>query len=158
MILVIGYGNPLRNDDSVGHVIVEALENRHIRGDVRLMTVYQLMPELVDRIHAADYVIFVDAGGTGTPGDIRQEQVTPAPGGSAFTHHFTPATLLGAARGYYGACPPAVLVSVTGSNFEYGETLSPFVRLAVPLAVLAIEEIIRQVGEHAADRSAAAAV
>jgi hydrogenase maturation protease len=144
MILIIGYGNPLRRDDAIGHHVIGALEQRHIRGDIRLVSVYQLTPELVYAIREAEMVIFIDARTGGKSGDIVQETIQPETGTGAFTHHFSPATLLGAVHSFYGTCPAAVLVSVTGSDFAYGETLSPCVRLAVPLVLLKVEDIIRQ--------------
>jgi hydrogenase maturation protease len=143
MILIIGYGNPLRRDDAIGQHVIEALKQRHMRGDVQLMSVYQLTPELVYTMHEAELVILIDARSGGKSGDIVQEKLQPETDSGAFTHHFSPATLLGAVKGFYGTCPEAILLSIAGSDFDYGETLSPCVRLAVPLVLLAVEEIIR---------------
>jgi hydrogenase maturation protease len=153
VILIIGYGNPLRCDDAVGDHIIQALEQRQIRGDIRLMSVYQLTPELVELIRQARCVIFIDARAGGNPGDIVRENVHPEIGTGAFTHHVSPSTLMGAAYELYGSSPEAVLFSVTGSRFTFGETLSPDVKLAVPLALMAVEEIIRQFSDHHAQTS-----
>jgi hydrogenase maturation protease len=153
MILIIGYGNPLRSDDAVGHHITGMLEQRQMRGDVQIMTVYQLTPELVETLRDAQQVIFIDARTGKKPGVIVRESVQPEVSTGAFTHHVSPSTLLGAAYELYGTCPEALLFSVTGSNFGYGETLSPYVKLAVPLVLIAVEEIIRQSAENQAQRS-----
>ena len=47
MILVIGYGNPLRGDDAIGHRIAQMMEQRLPDDEVQIQTVYQLTPELV---------------------------------------------------------------------------------------------------------------
>jgi hydrogenase maturation protease len=144
VILIIGYGNPLRSDDGIGQRMAQVVEAHLPRADVQVIAAYQLMPELVEPVSHAQFVIFIDARVGGTPGLIVQETVEPEAGAGAFTHHLTPATLLGAAYDLYGVCPQARCFTVTGSNFAYGERLSPPVQAAVPLLWVALQQLIAQ--------------
>ena len=121
-ILIIGYGNPLRGDDGVGYMAAERLDG---------LARHQLTPELMEPISQAASVIFIDAKIGGQPGAIEERTLQPAPSGNAFTHHATPEALLAGARQLYGRCPPATLVTITGSDFELGHALSPPVRQAL---------------------------
>ena len=140
MILVIGYGNPLCGDDGIGPYAVEQLElgaDAEARGDVECLTFRQLTPELAEPISRADTVIFVDAAAGGAPGYITCRELMPlarppitAPG--AFTHHVKVAVLLENARLLYGKYPPAYLYTVSGENFNLGDSFSSEVEAALP--------------------------
>lgn len=134
MMLIIGYGNPLRTDDAVGQVVAEALEGW--REDMDVQTLYQLTPELAEPISRADHVVFIDARAGVLPGVVLSEPVEAAaaadvpPG--AFTHHVSPAGLLGAARALYGRAPGGTLISIGAASFEYGSRLSPELNAVLP--------------------------
>ena len=140
MILILGYGNPLRSDDAVGQQIARAL--RFGRGDVEVLTAYQLTPELAEPISRARRVVFIDARVGETPGALFHELVSPQPGAGAFTHNVTPASLLGAANELYGAHPAGLLISVVGADFDYGAELSPLLSRALPGIADQVQAII----------------
>jgi hydrogenase maturation protease len=125
-LLVIGYGNPLRSDDGVGWRAAERLRG----GEAEVVTVQQLTPELMEPISHARRIVFIDAGVEGRPGEIRR-RVVAADGGGGFTHHGSPEALLAGARALYGSAPEAVLYTITGVSFEFGERLSPEVEAAL---------------------------
>lgn len=140
--LVIGYGNPLRGDDRLGHHIAALLEADTLC-PARILTAHQLTPELVEAVRMAARVVFVDARCGDAPGTVTLQRVKPAedaPG--SFTHHVTPETLLAAARAWYGAAPACYLLSVTGAHFELSETLSPVALDAVPTALDMIHDLL----------------
>ena len=121
--LIIGYGNPLRGDDAVGYEAAVRLGG---------LAVQQLTPELTDAISQAAQVIFIDAGSTGEPGTIERRTLAPAAGErAAFTHYATPEALLAGAHHLFGRCPPAVLITIAGSDFGLGQPLSEPVRQAL---------------------------
>lgn len=148
-ILVIGYGNPLRQDDGVGWAAAEALAGKAVDGaTIQVEAVHQLLPELAEPISAADLVIFIDASveGEGEPGEIKQKRVRPSgEDPAAFSHHFRPARLLGYARELYGRFPPAYLFTITAARLGYGEGLSGVVETAVVDLTRQIEAIIGQI-------------
>ena len=139
-LLVIGYGNPLRSDDGLGWMIAKRLAKR-IGKSATVLTVQQLTPELAEPVSMADLVIFIDACYEGAPGSWQCETIQGALAPSqTFAHHLTPATLLIYARAVLTAEPAALLVSVAGGSFEYGQNLSPRVAAIVPEIVSTVYE------------------
>jgi hypothetical protein len=45
------------------------------------------------------------------------------------------------AQKLYGRCPPAYLITVSGVNFETGDTMSTAVRAAIPALKAKIEQM-----------------
>jgi len=142
-LLIIGYGNPLRSDDGIGCLIAKELAKR-IGESATVLTVHQLTPELAEAIREADLVIFIDACYEGAPGTWQCETIRGALASSqTFAHYLTPATLLVYARAVYSAEPAALLVSIAGGSFEYGQNLSPSVAAIVPDIVSTLYEWFR---------------
>ena len=143
MILVIGYGNPLRTDDAIGQRIAEIMEHRLSYEAVKVTVAYQLTPEMVERIRKSTLVVFIDARVGATSGRVIWEFVEPHPEAELFTHHVSPGALLGAAHKLYGANPTGILISITGADFEFGSDLSPELKRMLPSIADQIESIIR---------------
>ena len=139
---LVGIGNPLRGDDGAGWAVVEALSRIAI-GSVQTVCVHQLLPELLDTIHTAERLIFVDASVDGEPGGVVVTSVQPATDGPASSHQLHPAVLLAMGIELYGRMPPATLITITGQAFGYQEQLSPPVQQAVAEAVYQIEQMMQ---------------
>jgi hydrogenase maturation protease len=140
-VLVVAWGNPLREDDGVAWHVLEALRGLQPRSFIppmRLRHAHQLTPEMAECVSRAVGVVFVDARRDGAPGEIRCEPVAPAAGANPLAHSVSPQTLLLYAESLYGRAPQAAVVSVTGERFGMGEGLSPVVQRSVPRAVRAI--------------------
>ena len=133
MKLVIGYGNVLCGDDGVGVAVANALLDCLTDEDVQVVSAHQLLPEHVPMLSTAEQVVFVDARANGEQaGVIESGAVKPYFVGEPFLHHLTPHSLVALARDLYDACPPSVLITITGAQFGYGEGLSPEVQSAMP--------------------------
>jgi hydrogenase maturation protease len=143
MILVIGYGNTLRGDDGVGQHIARRVEVNHYSESVQVIACHQLTPELVDPVSQADLVVFVDAAENGQPGQIRLTDVQPHMVTDAFTHSVSPSSLLAAAFDLYGVRPRGLLITITGVQFNYSETLSPAVEAAADEVIQRIDRLVR---------------
>lgn len=143
MILVIGYGNPLRTDDAIGQRMAQMMAQRLDDEALRMITAYQLTPELMEPISQARLVIFIDARVGTMTGKVSWENVEPEIGAGAFTHHVSPATLLGASHDLYGGMPTGILISIIGSDFEYGSELSAELNDMLPDLAEQVENIIR---------------
>ncbi|MCS6910758.1 MAG: hydrogenase maturation protease, partial [Anaerolineales bacterium] len=138
-ILIIGYGNPLRGDDGLGWRAAERLAAEW--PEVETLTCQQLTPELAEPISRAARVVFLDAAAHGPPGTIHEQTLRPDTSAPAsFTHHITPGMLLALSEKLFGHVPQAVLFSVAGESFEFGQALSPPVEAALP-------EVIRRIRE-----------
>jgi hydrogenase maturation protease len=145
-ILVVGYGNPLRADDGLGCHVARHIAH-HLRGDERVEVIpcHQLAPEIAKNLAGADFAIFVDASTDGEPGTIIETTVAPD---AEFTGKFgdtmTPGTLLAAAKALHGKCPQAVLFTMTGWCFDFGEHMSQIVGERLRDLVKMIEKTIAE--------------
>ena len=131
-MLVIAYGNPLRQDDGAGWAVAAALSTCP---GVEVLSVQQLMPELVEVLTRVPTVVFVDARRDGTPGEVRGEPVSPRDMSWNGSHGLDAGVLLGLCDRLYGHAPEAFLVTIAGERFGFGPALSDPVRQAVPEAV-----------------------
>ncbi|MEB3264609.1 MAG: hydrogenase maturation protease [Synechococcus sp.] len=129
--LVIGLGNPLRQDDGVAWQLLEELEASGMAAtDLRICQ--QLLPELAAELAGRPRVLFVDAAlGIAEP---RLEPLEPDPLGAAHPHQLTPAGLLALGRHLFAAAPAAAILLVPGSRFGHGPGLSAPLRRQLPAA------------------------
>lgn len=145
-VLVLGYGNPGRQDDGLGPAVVRELEALDLPG-VSLEADYQLAPESAADLAVCDRAILVDAACSG-PAPYQVRRLEPACGGGAgagFTSHaLSPEALLALCREAYGRLPEATLVGVRGYRFAPGEGLT---RRAEANKSRALEFILQLIGE-----------
>lgn len=146
MILIVGYGNPLRGDDALGEVAATQLAGQFGHDEhVQVLVVHQLTPELAETMAAYDAVIFVDARRRAPAGEVVVEEVRSAAGSaSPFSHYVTPAELLALVRSLYGASPRLFLAGITGATFDVGQPLSRPVRDALPRLNETVAELVRR--------------
>lgn len=141
-VLILGYGNPSRQDDGVGHYIVNAL-NRHWGlpavgllgepvgqetaqvGPHRVTTLWlqQLDMGLAEEVAGVDRALFVDA-------HVDEEAlvIKAVGGGTHFgvtSHVLTPDTVVELAESCFGHRPQAWRVSLRGERWNFGAGLSP---------------------------------
>ena len=134
-VLVIAWGNPLREDDAVAWHVLEALRRLQPRQSLpalHLRHAQQLTPEMAECVSRAVGVVFVDARRDGTPGEVRCDAIAPSAGPDPLGHSLRPEALLLYAEQLYGRAPRAVVLSIAGERFGMGEALSPVVRRAIP--------------------------
>lgn len=122
-VLVIGYGNPGRQDDGLGPALAEAVERLRIPG-VTVEAGYQLTVEDAAAVAAHRYVVFADASvGGREPFFFRAMQ--PAAHTSFSTHSVEPEAVLALARDLFQAETKGYALGIRGYRFnEFGETLS----------------------------------
>jgi hydrogenase maturation protease len=146
--LIIGFGNPDRQDDGVAwHILVSLADElgRPIPSmdegflpsgeNPNLLFVLQLVPELTETISAYQRVCFVDAHTGNVPKNVNLVKVKADYQRSPFTHHMTAETCLSLVQTIYGKDPQAILVSVRGYEFGFSHDLSPATRRLVGQAV-----------------------
>ncbi len=133
-VLILGWGNPLRGDDSVGWKAAERLAGSLEGCEATVRVSHQLLPEFAEEISRSDLVIFIDAAcDNDSSGKVRFKRVEPRRSESgAFSHQLDPPALLAMAESLYGAHPEAYFFTVAGQSFGYGEELSPEVQSAMP--------------------------
>lgn len=124
-VLVYGYGNPGREDDGLGPLFIERLEQSGspwVSG-VELYSNYQLNIEDALLISEKDLVIFVDASKEGID-DFSFREVLPASRMSFFTHGLTAEDVLGLASQLYNRRPATYLLGIKGYSWEPHERLT----------------------------------
>ena len=147
-LLLIGYGNPDREDDGVAWHILQALtiklglESPGSYEDefpehplIDFAFHLQLTPEMAEDISAYEYVCFVDAHTSSIPEPVRLIDVESEFQASPFTHHLTPQSLLSMCETIYRKMPDAALLSVLGHRFLFSRQLSEETERLVPQAV-----------------------
>ena len=159
-ILIIGYGNPNREDDGVAWHILEKLAAHFnvpltpaLAADEfapdrypHLVFELQLFPEMAEAMAAYDYVCFVDAHTGAYQEEVRVVEIDPAFQASPFTHHLTPESCLVLAQTLYNHAPQGWLVSVRGYHFGYKTELSTQTAAHADEAVARIIEWMQKVG------------
>ena len=121
--LVIACGNPLRGDDALGPSAADIVDSWQTPG-VKVLTVHQLVPELIEDMKEVERVLFVDATTNADAGPFQSCIVQPNKSRRLLGHHETPANLLALMCELEGRAPQAWLVSISALSFEYGEEIS----------------------------------
>lgn len=125
-ILIYGYGNPGRQDDGLGNVFIEFLEEwvkeQKLEG-FEFDSNYQLNIEDAAAVADKDLVIFVDA----STEDIKNYILTPIDASTkvAFTtHSASPGYIVGLSKKLYNKFPPTYLLHIKGYEWDFKEGLS----------------------------------
>jgi hydrogenase maturation protease len=121
-ILVIGYGNPGRQDDGLGPAAAAEIEKIGW-SNVTTLDNYQLVIEDAIQIAAHDVVWFVDAGREGDA-PCAVHRLTPALNFTFTSHLLQPEALLAIAGQQFGRSADGHLVSIRGYEFNFLEGLS----------------------------------
>lgn len=157
-ILVLGFGNPDRQDDGVAwHVLSELMTyfglpkpqtldiDTHTRDmHIHFLLQLQLLPELADDLDKYERAVFIDAHTGAVPLDVNLIEVTPAFQKSPLTHHMTVNSLLAIARELHHSSPESILVSIRGYEFGFSQELSSQTKLLISDAVDVIVNWIRR--------------
>ena len=138
-ILIIGYGNTLRSDDSVGQIVGMEVEAWNLP-QVTSIYVHQLTPELAEKIAEFGTVIFVDAS-------IQTQKVSLTSiknkeNSKNWTHHLTPASIIYLTQFLYQAKPQAWLIHIPIENLNFGEKISNLAQQGKQEALKIIRNII----------------
>jgi hydrogenase maturation protease len=114
-ILVLGYGNPAREDDGLGPLVAEEIARLGIRG-VEVDCDYQLAVEDAAAVAEHEAVVFVDASTDG-PEPFSWTRVEPDASDAFSTHALTAGRVVGMARELFGSRAEAYLLGVRGYSF-----------------------------------------
>lgn len=123
-ILLLGYGNPAREDDGIGPAVAEEIERLGIDG-VNVDANYQLTVEDAAVVAEHDSVIFVDASMEGEE-PFTFSHLSPMRRDSFSTHSVSPETVLGLAHDLFDAKTEGYLLGIRGYSFAmFRETITP---------------------------------
>src|SRR5512138_2018678 len=160
--LLIGYGNPDRQDDGVAwHVLAGIADKLALEPspswedplpstpEVEFRFELQLTPEMASDLTSYDRVCFIDAHTGKIQENVQMVDLAPEYQTSPFTHHLTPEMLLSMCESLYNKAPEAILLSLRGYEFGFETYLSPFT------ASLVTEAVERTVGWLSAENTTA---
>ena len=147
-LLILGYGNPDREDDGVAWHILrattiklgllppESYEDEFPESPQIDFAFYlQLTPEMAEDVAVYEYVCFIDAHTGNIPEPVRLVDVESEFQNSPFTHHLTAQSLMSMCETIYRKKPDAALLSVLGHRFLFSRELSQETAALVPQAV-----------------------
>jgi hydrogenase maturation protease len=134
-VLVFGYGNPSRGDDALGPEFVHALELRAAdaiaRGELEVLTDFQLQVEHALDLRGRKRVYFVDATASGED-LVSMRRLTAKRDASFTTHAVSPEALLHTYEEVEGTpAPECFVIALRGERFELGEPMSDLARDAL---------------------------
>lgn len=118
-ILVIGYGNPGRQDDGLGPTLVSRLADSHIPGVVT-ESQYQLCAEDALRISPFQQVVFVDAA-VKMRSDFCFAPLRTGRHKGFGNHSLAPSAVLDLASSLYGCNPKGYQLGIRGTRFDQFE-------------------------------------
>ncbi len=157
-ILILGFGNPDRQDDGVAwHVLRELmvsygmskpetldiddfLTDRSVHFQFQL----QLLPEIAYDLNKYGRAVFIDAHTGAVPLNVNLTEVTPEFQNSPLTHHLTANSLLAITQKIHNSHPNSILVSIRGYEFAFSQELSSQTQELVGIAVATIQDWIRK--------------
>ena len=121
-ILVYGFGNIGRQDDGLGVLLAERIDERHIPG-VQVEVNFQLNAEDAMTIAAHDLVVFLDAS-LATDKSFELEAIEPEQSIAFSTHAMSPGSILAFSQEMYQKCPESYILHLRGYEWEFGLPLS----------------------------------
>ena len=142
-VLVLGYGNPGRQDDGLGAAAVAEIESLNWP-NVTAYDNYQLCIEDAIDVAEHDVVWFVDASRVGAS-PFAVTELSRATSVEFTSHLVRPEAILAMAEQYYSSTPCAYLLAIRGYEFEFIEELTPRANDNLRLAVDALAAQIHAV-------------
>jgi hydrogenase maturation protease len=148
-IWLAGFGNEHREDDGAGPVLARRIAGwlRSEGEDVALSLEHQLLPELVEEMNGVDLALFADASMEMFPSGWRLEEIQPDPTPHSLNiHSMGPQWLFALARILDSPPRLALLISISGSSFNFAPRLSRPCRRVLPRALEGFKAWFRERG------------
>jgi hydrogenase maturation protease len=126
-VIVLGYGNPFRMDDGVGPIGARAIAEWFEKSghEVTTWIGHQLLPEVVLELEGRDLAVFVDATIEEHPDGFAIYEVLPSVATDGLNlHTCTPGWVKHIAMQMSIAMPKMIMVTISGANFDFGDSLS----------------------------------
>ena len=128
-ILIYGIGNPGRQDDRLGALLVEEIQRAGADTtpggadhEFSFDANYQLNIEDAEAISRYDIVVFADASLDGGP--FRLYPIAPEPTASFSTHSVSPGGIVALCNELYDAHPQVYMLSIRGYEWQVNDPLS----------------------------------
>jgi hydrogenase maturation protease len=140
--VVLGYGNPGRQDDGLGPALASAIDALGLP-DVTVDEAYQLNIEDAATLAEHEKVLFVDASKVGAePYEIKK--LTAAETISFSTHSVGPESVLAICEESFNRVPEAWILAIRGYDFALEEGLTPRAEKNLEKALAFVQPLIRR--------------
>ncbi|NNK87336.1 MAG: hydrogenase maturation protease [Flavobacteriaceae bacterium] len=122
--LIFGIGNVGRQDDGLGWIFLDYLQNEHMEAVVDIQYRYQLQIEDAELIRNYDRVIFIDACKSEIKNGFCFKPIEPTEDHGFSTHALVPETIIFLTGNLYDHHPEAFILGIQGFdwNLEMGIT------------------------------------
>ncbi|MDD5401421.1 MAG: hypothetical protein PHQ93_09565 [Sulfurimonas sp.] len=116
MRIIIGYGNELRGEDAFGVDVIKELQKLSLK-DTKLISVFQLTPEIVLEMLDADEIIFIDTC-SNEKNHYKLACSLTQQNGLNLSHHIAPKTIIYMLESLYDKRPSFFIYSMMSSSFD----------------------------------------
>ncbi len=127
-ILIYGYGNPGRQDDGLGVLLSEKIEEwaeeQNISNNIDTDSNYQLNIEDAYRLNDYDMVIYADASIEEIE-DFFFEEIKPIINPQFTSHSVSPEFVIGLCKEIYNEIPETYLMHIKGYEWEFLGEMTP---------------------------------
>jgi len=141
--LAYGYGNPGRQDDGLGILLVESWEKwAHDNGIYHIDFDYNYQLNIEDALTISEYdqVVFVDASVVDIQ-DVQLTKVVPTQRTEFTMHAMYPGFILHLCHKLYGKAPQTYLLSIKGYEFEFIEEITKKAQVNLNMALDLVLEV-----------------
>ena len=116
MRVIIGYGNELRGEDAFGVDAVKELQKYKLK-DTKLISTFQLTPEIVLELQDCKEIVFIDACYS-IDDNYKLACSVEEENSSNLSHHITPKTIMAMLNGIYNKYPTFIIYSMLTNSFD----------------------------------------
>ncbi len=154
-ILLFGFGNIGRQDDGLGILLAERMEELALNNGFGLLDFeanYQLNIEDALTISQYDVVLFADAG-VNQAEPVMIAKVEPSAQTEFTMHAMDPSFILHLCRGLYDTSPETYIITMRGSEFEFGQPITTEASQNLNAAISMVARLLSEITgvEFAAD-------
>ncbi len=125
-VLVYGYGNPGRQDDGLGVLLADMVDDWAMGKSLKTIETdsnYQLNIEDAYRLNDYDVIIYADASKEDI-NDYLFEEISPVLNPRFSMHSVSPEFVIGLCQEIYGEVPKTYLMHIKGYEWEFMEEVS----------------------------------
>lgn len=125
-LLIIGYGNPLREDDGIGWHLAGWLAETLLDSTIQIIQSHQLFPEYADNLSNTQKALFIDCKHGSSVGQIafREINTSAIQSEKATFHHMSIEGILNMTQSLFQHMPKAYVFSVESDQFSHSDTFS----------------------------------
>jgi len=135
MRVIIGYGNTLRGEDGFGVDVIEELQKHNLKG-TKLISCFQLTPELSLELLEAQEIIFIDACFSLSNNYALACSIDEKRNNTNLSHHISPKIIIDILDSVYSKKPKFLIYSMLTNSFDRIDDLSIYNKRVIEISEL----------------------